>query len=198
MIWNTGRLHVTNHPVSSVNSSRPTSATPPHLAAAIILVAVVMLVLAGCATSPKPAAPPQAPPVDMAREMPEPKPAPSTMPTAPGKPVRPVEKPVAAPVVPVTPEAPVRSKLSIRVESIPAGAMIVVDGKPVGRAPLDVSFEPGNNGFFKDPVTIRARFVATDAGGESFSVDERFGPLERIPLALVFSKDGAQRVIRQY
>lgn len=88
--------------------------------------------------------------------------------------------------------------MKIRIESVPPGAMIVVDGRPVGRSPVDVEVGSANNGFFKAPVSIRARFVSGDATGESLSVDEELGPLERVPLALVFSRDGVQRILRQY
>jgi hypothetical protein len=76
--------------------------------------------------------------------------------------------------------------------------MIVVDGRPVGRTPFELEVDTANNGFFKQALSIRARFVASDTVVESFSVDEELGPLERVPLALVFSRDGVQRILRQY
>ncbi len=195
MNWNTGLIRVTNRSVARVKFFHPFAATPPHTAAAVILIAAAVLLGASCATVPSPGTPPpiQAEP----REAPEP----VTTPLQPGTPTPthagPAE-PLPAPVAPTPSQRAAREQLTIHIESNPAGAMIVVDGKPIGRAPLDIAFDAASNGFFKEPVIIRARFVANDAAGESFSVDARLGPLERIPLALVFSHDGVQRVIRQY
>jgi len=158
-----------------------------------------LLLLAGCSTTPRPA------PVETVPEV-----APPSLEPAPAPVAEPVEKkppPPPPPAVTVTPKvepAPAEpaahpgGKLKIRIESAPTGAMIVVNGMPVGRTPLDIEVDSANNGFFKDPVSIRARFVAGDTTVDSVSVDEELGPLERVPLALVFSREGVQRVIRRY
>jgi hypothetical protein len=169
-----------------------------------MLVAAMLLVHAGCTTAEPPAAedepvPALAPsPPPMAEPEPEPEPQPIAMKPGP-RPAKPpvVTKTPPANVTPVEPVPQLPEHLKIRIESSPVGAMIVVDGRPLGRTPVDLEVDSANNGFFKAPMTIRARFVASDAASESISVDERLGPLERVPLALVFSRDGVQRVIRQ-
>jgi hypothetical protein len=183
-----------------VKSSRPIAAIPTPLVAAAFLATALLLSLSGCTTARPPAAAepvaPLAPPVQKPEPVlshkPKPKPTPAPQPAparvAPEPAVTTNPEPVPAP-----PE-----RLKIRVETIPQGAMIVVDGRPMGRAPLDLEFDAASNGFFKVPVTIRARFVASDATSESFSIDGQFGPLERIPLGLVFSHEGVQRILRQY
>ena len=166
----------------------------------MILVAAGLLLFAGCATAPAPA-PVEATPVILPVP-PEPKPPPEPEPQP--VPVAPEPKPPEVTVtprvdtVPVEPVPHVDERLKIRVESVPVGAMIVVDGRPLGRTPVDLEVDAANNGFFKEPMTIRARFVANEAASDSISIDERLGPLERVPLALVFSREGVQRVIRQY
>lgn len=159
-----------------------------------------MLVLAGCTTAP------QAGPVETTTEVTpaleteathEPPPRPLPEPVVNLR-AAPEEAPPQAEPTLITPE-PVRDgRLTIHIESNPTGAMILVDGRPVGRAPVDLAVETNGSGFFRTPVTIRARFVAGETGGESFSVDERLGQLERVPQALVFSHDGAQRILRQF
>ncbi|HUG10661.1 MAG TPA: PEGA domain-containing protein [Opitutaceae bacterium] len=183
-----------------MNIIRPATAHPFPKIATAVFVAAALLIHAGCTTAKSPAP----------EEEPVPELAPSPPPTAEPEPepqpivVKPEPKPsvvsktppaIAPPVEPV-PELP--EHLKIRIESNPVGAMIVVDGKPLGRTPVELEVDAANNGFFKAPMTIRARFVASDAASESVSVDERLGPLERVPQALVFSREGVQRVIRQH
>jgi hypothetical protein len=180
----------------------PASAHPFAKIATAMLVATVLLVHAGCTTA-KPAPTEGGPVAVLAPSSPAPaeveqEPQPIAMkpgPT-PSKPPA-VTKTATSPVTPVMPVPQLPEHLRIRIESNPAGAMIVVDGRPLGRTPVDLRVDSANNGFFKAPMTIRARFVASDAASESISVDERLGPLERVPLALVFSREGVQRVIRQ-
>ncbi len=81
--------------------------------------------------------------------------------------------PLALPVVklPVTlPIAPSGKTLfvpeqMILVESVPAGAIIVVAGRPVGKAPLRLAVPATVQGFFLNDVEIRARFVAATEDG---------------------------------
>lgn len=197
--WNPEPFHITNRLEERVKIVRTIALHHTPVGAAHCLSVLAMLVLAGCSTAPKPI---EVEPVAQVAPAPEPEPSPKPPPqpapkpvvTSPPAPVQtppPVETPRSAPV-------PVASdKLSIRIDSNPTGAMILVDGKPVGRAPVEVVVDTTENGFFKAPVTIRARFVAGETGGESFSIDERLGQLERVPQALVFSHDGAQRILRQ-
>lgn len=98
--------------------------------------------------------------------------------------------PTAAPAE--TPAA----ELTMRVDSVPPGAVIVVDGRPMGRAPVRFAVPATAQGFFRDYMEIRARFVATDEGGVSRTATEEFTPREKVPAELRFTPDGAQRTLR--
>lgn len=163
------------------------------------MLVVAGMLVAGCTTAKAPA-PVEEPAPKLAPRPPLPaEPTPQQqVPMVPAPKPPEVTKALPANATPVEPVPHGPERMRIRVESIPAGAMIVVDGMPIGRTPVDVEVGSANNGFFKSPVTIRARFVASDAASESISVDEQLGPLERVPLVLVFSREGAQRVIRRY
>ncbi|HUJ44826.1 MAG TPA: PEGA domain-containing protein [Opitutaceae bacterium] len=82
------------------------------------------------------------------------------------------------------------------VESMPPGAIIVVDGRPVGKAPVRIAVPETPQGFFRDYMEIRARFIATDPTGDSRTPMEEFTPRERVPAVLHFTPDGAQRTLR--
>ncbi|HEY0944028.1 MAG TPA: PEGA domain-containing protein [Opitutaceae bacterium] len=85
---------------------------------------------------------------------------------------------------------------AILVESQPSGATVVVDGIPVGRAPHRVLVAGTSLGYFQGAMSIKVRFVATDANGISQTVEEALTPRDRIPAALVFTPAGAQRRLR--
>lgn len=141
-------------------------------------------------------APPSAPaapsPVAAPARTPEP-PAtpPPTVPPVLPPPVSPVAPPAAPPK-----EAPPVAALTMLVESVPPGAIIVVDGRPVGKAPVRVPVPDTPQGFFRDYMEIRARFLATDPTGGSRTVMEEFTPREKVPAVLHFTPDGAQRAVR--
>lgn len=84
-------------------------------------------------------------------------------------------------------------QFAILVESQPTGATVVVDGIPVGRAPRRVVVAGTSQGYFEDPMSIKVRFVATDANSTSQTVEEALTPRDRIPAALIFTPTGAQR-----
>jgi outer membrane biosynthesis protein TonB len=199
MVWNSGVRRVTKRLVACVKIFRPASAHPFPKTVTAMLIAAGLLLLAGCTTAKSPT------PVEVATPelSPAPPATPEPKPQQPA-PVVPAPKPpevIQVPPTVATPEEPIQhapEHLKIRIESSPVGAMIVVDGKPLGRTPVELEVDAANNGFFKEPVTIRARFVASDSASESYSIDEELGPLERVPLALVFSRDGVQRILRQY
>ena len=86
--------------------------------------------------------------------------------------------------------------MTIRVESDPAGATIVVDGRPLGKAPLQVVVPGTALGFFRDYVEIRARFIAENESEESRTATEEFSPRDKVPAVLRFTPAGAQRTLR--
>jgi hypothetical protein len=82
------------------------------------------------------------------------------------------------------------------IESEPAGATIVVDGRPVGKAPLQLSVPATVLGFFRDYMEIRARFVAESETEVSRTATEEFSPREKVPAVLQFTPAGTQRTVR--
>jgi hypothetical protein len=97
--------------------------------------------------------------------------------------------------VTVGPDAVV-ARLTMSVESEPAGAIIVVDGRPVGKTPLLLGVPASPLGFFHDYVEIRARFIADDETEVSQTATEEFSPREKVPSILRFTPAGAQRIAR--
>jgi hypothetical protein len=130
-----------------------------------------LLVFAGCTTLRKP---PSSAPGSVQPALPVVK-LPVTLPTAPSG------------------KTPSVSEQMMLVESVPPGAIIVVAGRPVGKAPLRLAVPATAQGFFLNDVEIRARFVAIDATGVSRTATEEFTPREKVPVVLHFSPDGAQR-----
>lgn len=105
-------------------------------------------------------------------------------------------QPVPAPgIVTVGPDA-VGTRLTMSVESEPAGATLVVDGRPVGRTPLLLGVPASPLGFFHDYVEIRARFIADNETEVSQTATEEFSPREKVPAILRFTPAGAQRIAR--
>ncbi len=86
--------------------------------------------------------------------------------------------------------------MAVLVESEPAGAIIVVDGRPMGKAPLRIVVSATALGFFRGYVEIRARFIAEDEADESHTVTEEFSPREKVPVVLHFTPGGDQRTVR--
>lgn len=77
----------------------------------------------------------------------------------------------------------------VRIESRPAGALVVVDGRVAGHAPLDVSLPASRHGFFPHPVAVQVTFLAEDESYGPVCVTARFGVLDRVPKTVVFTPD---------
>jgi len=85
---------------------------------------------------------------------------------------------------------------AVWVDSDPAGGIVVVNGVPVGKAPQRVVVPGSPRGFFRDDVSIKMRFVATDTNHTSQTVEEQLTPLDKIPARIHFTPVGATRVMR--
>jgi hypothetical protein len=85
---------------------------------------------------------------------------------------------------------------AVWVDSDPDGGIVVVNGVPVGRAPQRVVILGSSRGFFRDGVSIKMRFVATDTSHTSQTVEEQLTPLDKIPARIRFTPVGATRVMR--
>lgn len=85
---------------------------------------------------------------------------------------------------------------SVLIESEPAGGIVVVGGVPLGRAPQRVVLPGTARGFFRDQVSIKVRFVATDTEHTSQTIEEVLTPLDKIPARVRFTVTGAIRVAR--
>ena len=82
------------------------------------------------------------------------------------------------------------------IESEPSGAQIVIGGQPIAKTPCRVLVNGSQTGFFLTALSIKARFIATDTGGQSRTVEELFSRHDKIPETLHFSPDGAKRTLR--
>lgn len=164
---------------------------------AAILSALCLALGSGCTTATRTHAPaPAAPAVTPAR--------PTEVAPAPPRSAAPSEATAPAPAAPATaPAAGVAPSgeaaagtLDLVVDSAPPGAIIVLDGVPVGKAPLHLQIAATPLGYFRDYVEIRARFVATDEEEVTRSSVEEYTPREKIPAMVRFTPDGAQRTMR--
>ena len=77
----------------------------------------------------------------------------------------------------------------VLVESRPSGALIAVDGRVVGHAPLYVTVPVTRHGFFPDRFVVTARFLAEDRSYGPVGVRAGFGVLDKVPTAIVFTPD---------
>ena len=100
---------------------------------------------------------------------------------------------VEQPALPL-PELPPEGKAWVWVESEPAGAMVVVDGVPVGRAPRRVELDVTPQGFARQASEIRVRFVAESARETSVTTELVLTPRDRVPSLLHFTRE---RVVRR-
>jgi hypothetical protein len=171
-------------------------AVPRGLAVSVLLSpALSLLFSSGCTTARK-TVPPPAPAILAPAVAPAPMPVPKSPPSAP---VPAVPTPAAVPVAPTAAPTEALSppeELTIFVESTPAGATIVMDGRPMGKAPLHLAIPATPLGFFRDYVELRARFIASDETEVSRTATEEFTPREKVPAVLQFTPDGAQRTVR--
>jgi hypothetical protein len=158
---------------------------PAHL---ILLVSALwLLTLAGCVTAPKSVPPPP----------PNVFPAPAVPAAAPqNKPPAPPPKPPAPPSVaspPASTPALPKDEFVMSIDSEPSGATIVVNGIPIGKAPLQLKVKTTLQGFFRDYLTVKARFLATSEDETSITVEDDCTPREKIPGKIMFTPQGAQR-----
>jgi hypothetical protein len=154
--------------------------------------ALFIWLLSGCVTAPKSVPPPppnlspQAPPPTSAA-VPEKKP-----PASPSKPPAAPTSMVPPPPVVSTPALP-KDEFVMSIDSEPSGAVIVVNGIPIGKAPLQLKVKTTPQGFFRDYMTVKARFLATSSEETSITVEDDCTPREKIPDKLVFTPQGAHR-----
>jgi hypothetical protein len=92
-------------------------------------------------------------------------------------------------------EDPVGS-VSVRVESIPAGALITSGGVVWGHAPVRVDLPVTRHGFFPSRTRVKARFGAEDESFGPVTVTAEFGPMDRVPPVIVFNPHGFMAVRR--
>lgn len=97
----------------------------------------------------------------------------------------------------ITPPSEPPSELgmfAIQIESLPSGAMIVINGVPSGRTPKRILLAGTSQGFARERISIKVRFLAIQPSEESVTVEDQLTPLDRIPAGLIFTpKGGAQR-----
>jgi hypothetical protein len=155
--------------------------------------------LAGCSHAPRPA---------VVKETPVSEPAPSATPATPAV----VPEPRVEPPEPARPAVshkrnaplPPREELPtlkpgehrIGVESEPAGATVVMNGRPCGKTPCALIVQANGRGFLREAVSIKVRFIAADESQESQTVEEVLTPLDKVPAGIRFTVTGATRLVR--
>src|SRR5579884_1437639 len=175
---------------------------PRQVASALcLLIAGSCLLLAGCATAPKsvplrppaltPAPAPPAAPPETKPAPPPPSPAPAPQPP-PAPPSTPPSPQAAAPEPTVE-----KDELVVAIDSQPSGATVVVNNIPIGKAPLRLKVKATPQGFFRDYLTVKARFLAANASETSQTVEEDCTPLQKIPSGILFTPRGTQRQEQQ-
>ena len=143
----------------------------------LTLSAVLFLgLVAGCATTPSSSVK-----------------SPKASPTETGKGDGRHENPVTKSKEVLLPEGEYR----LEIESTPNDAMVVVNGIPVGRTPRTIEIAGTKHGFFRDQVSVKVRFISTDAAHQSQTIEEMLTPLDRIPATVKFTPAGATRVARK-
>jgi hypothetical protein len=120
-----------------------------------------------------------------------------TTPTQPGnalKPSAPAQKaaPGSADSKPVNPPL----EYEVKIVSEPSGGIVVIDGVPQGKTPLRVTVAATSRGFCRDQISIKVRFVASDAQHVSHTVEEILTPLDKVPAVIHFTPTGAMRTAR--
>jgi hypothetical protein len=118
--------------------------------------------------------------------------APRSVPLKP--PAPPAQKSTTAPSE--TAPKPPAGEYTVLIESDPAGGIAVINGVPLGRTPQRVVLPGTTLGFFREQVSIKVRFVATDTDHTSQTVEELMTPLDKIPARVRFTTSGAFRVAR--
>ncbi len=152
-----------------------------------------LLILAGCATEPKPV--PPTPPMIAPQTAPAPAAPEETKPPEPAPPPKPPPVPPSEPPpsVSAAPPVPAKDESIMAIDSQPAGAIVVVNNIPIGKTPQRLKVKASAQGFFHDYVTVKVRFLATSAGETSQTVESDFTPLQKIPPEIFFTPAGAQR-----
>jgi hypothetical protein len=151
----------------------------------------VISFLSGCVTAPKSVPPP--PPNLSPQAPPAPAAVPETRPPAPPPKPPPAAPSVAPPPAAVSTPAPPKDEFVMAIDSEPSGAVIVVNGVPIGKAPLQLKVKATLQGFFRDYMTVKARFLATSEDETSITVEDDCTPRDKIPREIIFMPQGAQR-----
>lgn len=106
----------------------------------------------------------------------------------------PMEPGVSVSPEPPLPDRPPEGRAWVWVDSEPAGAMVVVDGAPVGRTPRRVEMDVTPQGFSRHGATIRVRFVAETVRETSVTTELVLTPRDRVPSRVEFTRE---RVVRR-
>jgi len=170
-----------------------------------LLLGMTMLFLSACQSvpttriSPPPTSEAQATPaVKLVESANEPATAATHPPSRPPAAVKPKIAPTPTPTPTPTPSAASAAVLSqgefaMLVESTPAGAMVALNGVPIGRTPRRIVLPVTAQGFSRGTVSIKARFVAEDSSQTSTTIEEELTPLDKLPTTLIFTPDRVQR-----
>jgi hypothetical protein len=159
-----------------------------------------VFILAGCSHAPRTPevkqetvasepAPPATPPAPVV--VPEPR-------VEPPEPARPAVSHKRNTPLPVRDDLPALKpgEHRIGVESEPAGATVVMNGKPCGKTPCVLIVQANRRGFLREAVSIKVRFIAANESEESLTVEEVLTTLDKVPAGIRFTAAGATRMVR--
>ncbi len=107
--------------------------------------------------------------------------------TLPPKPAEPTD--AAKPAVKAT-----AMTIEIVVPAKDGPGVVVVDSRPIGRAPQTVTVPVTPQGFLAAPMKIGVRFVGDELAEVSVSIDTVLETTDRPPQRLEFTREGSRRV----
>ena len=84
------------------------------------------------------------------------------------------------------------------IASNPAGGLVVMDGRPVGAAPVQVKIPVTPRGFLSRPVSVKVRFLAGETTSRSHTTELVLTPLDRAPVRLDFTPEGTKRTLAAF
>lgn len=120
--------------------------------------------------------------------------APAPLPShAPASPAPAAQQTAPTPVRTEPRAAGLAGDATLMVTSEPRGATVVVDGRPVGPAPISIRVPVTDRGYMSRPVSVKVRFLAANNGQESHTTELMLTPLDRVPTRLDFTPHGARR-----
>lgn len=84
---------------------------------------------------------------------------------------------------------------TVVVKSLPEGAVVVVDGYPVGPTPCSITLPVNDGGYLQRDVSVKVRFLSADASTRSTTKTLLLTPVDRAPARLDFTPTETRRIV---